>query len=276
MRGGRWGGLVSHGGSHWGSPWREGGFQDAEGGMGRDGPLCPILCSLIPAEKCRQEGACLLLTVFDYDTLGANDLEGEAFFPLCHLPGLNGEEDQADAGRVPQTRLPLTHPRPTGTRCRSGAEPCQAPVAWGGGCGEPPPHRPPPLRQETRSSGCWSPGRGTKRLRPSSSSASNELSSPRRRREGGGGRRSRHKGVWPVRPRCFASVGAGAIHRGWGDRGVPVPPLPTPPPPQLGAAVLPEAGEGRHSTFQGVSLPLWTSNTTWGLRGSVAVPARPH
>ncbi|NXW03028.1 UN13D protein, partial [Fregetta grallaria] len=69
---------------------------------------------LIPPEKCRQEGACLLLTVFDYDTLGANDLEGEAFFPLRHLPGLDADEDQADAGRVPQTRLPLTHPKPTG------------------------------------------------------------------------------------------------------------------------------------------------------------------
>ncbi|KAK4811855.1 hypothetical protein QYF61_012273 [Mycteria americana] len=69
---------------------------------------------LIPPEKCRQEGACLLLTVFDYDTLGANDLEGEAFFPLCHLPGLDTDEDQADTGRVPQTRLPLTHPKPTG------------------------------------------------------------------------------------------------------------------------------------------------------------------
>ncbi|NXP40458.1 UN13D protein, partial [Leiothrix lutea] len=68
---------------------------------------------LIPSEKCRQEGACLLLTVFDYDVLGANDLEGEAFFPLCHLPGLDTEEDEADMGRVPQTRLPLTHPKPT-------------------------------------------------------------------------------------------------------------------------------------------------------------------
>ncbi|KAM9371241.1 protein unc-13 homolog D [Phaethornis superciliosus] len=68
---------------------------------------------LIPPEKCRQEGACLLLTVFDYDTLGANDLEGEAFLPLCHLPGLDAEKDQADMGQVPQTRLPLTHPKPT-------------------------------------------------------------------------------------------------------------------------------------------------------------------
>lgn len=88
-------------------------------------PCLPCPCSLIPAEKCRQEGACLLLTVFDYDMLGANDLEGEAFFPLCHLPGLDTEEDEADMGRVPQTRLPLTHPKPTGTwwqlsPCRAG------------------------------------------------------------------------------------------------------------------------------------------------------------
>ncbi|XP_010001024.1 PREDICTED: protein unc-13 homolog D [Chaetura pelagica] len=32
---------------------------------------------------------------------------------VCHLPGLDAQEDQADPGRVPQTRLPLTHPKPT-------------------------------------------------------------------------------------------------------------------------------------------------------------------
>ncbi|XP_006018342.2 protein unc-13 homolog D [Alligator sinensis] len=69
---------------------------------------------LVPPEKCQQEGACLLLTVFDYDTLGANDLEGEAFFPLCNVPGLNKNDDEVDTVTVPQTRLPLTHPKPTG------------------------------------------------------------------------------------------------------------------------------------------------------------------
>uniref|UniRef100_A0A7M4EG45 Unc-13 homolog D n=1 Tax=Crocodylus porosus TaxID=8502 RepID=A0A7M4EG45_CROPO len=69
---------------------------------------------LVPPEKCQQEGACLLLTVFDYDTLGANDLEGEAFFPLCNVPGVNRNDDEVDAVMVPQTRLPLTHPKPTG------------------------------------------------------------------------------------------------------------------------------------------------------------------
>lgn len=144
--------------------------------------LCP--CSLIPPEKCRQEGACLLLTVFDYDVLGANDLEGEAFFPLCHLPGLDTEEDEADMGRVPQTRLPLTHPKPRGTWCHSRAEPLQRGEGAVGGIS----HHHSPLLWQMRSCSCWSPGKGTKRLRPLLSSASSEPSSPRRRSEGGAGR----------------------------------------------------------------------------------------
>lgn len=67
--------------------------------------------SLVPAEPCRKAGACLLLTVLDYDTLGADDLEGEAFLPLCEVPGLSGSEEP---GEVPQTRLPLTYPAPNG------------------------------------------------------------------------------------------------------------------------------------------------------------------
>uniref|UniRef100_A0A674JQV9 Unc-13 homolog D n=1 Tax=Terrapene triunguis TaxID=2587831 RepID=A0A674JQV9_9SAUR len=69
---------------------------------------------LVPPEKCQQDGACLLLTVFDYDKVGANDLEGEAFFPLSNVPGLTGDEEAADPARVSQTRLPLMHPKPTG------------------------------------------------------------------------------------------------------------------------------------------------------------------
>ncbi|XP_074870572.1 protein unc-13 homolog D [Carettochelys insculpta] len=69
---------------------------------------------LVPPEPCQLDCACLLLTVFDYDTVGANDLEGEAFFPLCDVPGLTGDEEAADAGRVSQTRLPLMHPKPSG------------------------------------------------------------------------------------------------------------------------------------------------------------------
>ncbi|XP_037350217.1 protein unc-13 homolog D [Talpa occidentalis] len=66
---------------------------------------------LVPAEPCRKDGACLLLTVLDHDTLGADDLEGEAFLPLCSVPGLTGAEEP---GEVPQTRLPLTYPAPNG------------------------------------------------------------------------------------------------------------------------------------------------------------------
>ncbi|XP_069338956.1 protein unc-13 homolog D isoform X1 [Eulemur rufifrons] len=66
---------------------------------------------LVSAEPCRKAGACLLLTVLDHDTLGADDLEGEAFLPLRDLPGLTGSEEP---GEVPQTRLPLTYPAPNG------------------------------------------------------------------------------------------------------------------------------------------------------------------
>uniref|UniRef100_A0A8C0DK07 Unc-13 homolog D n=1 Tax=Balaenoptera musculus TaxID=9771 RepID=A0A8C0DK07_BALMU len=66
---------------------------------------------LVPAEPCQKDGACLLLTVLDHDTLGADDLEGEAFLPLRLVPGLTGTEEPGD---VPQTRLPLTYPAPNG------------------------------------------------------------------------------------------------------------------------------------------------------------------
>lgn len=65
----------------------------------------------MPAESCQKDGACLLLTVLDHDTLGADDLEGEAFLPLRSVPGLTGTEEP---GTVPQTRLPLTYPMPNG------------------------------------------------------------------------------------------------------------------------------------------------------------------
>ncbi|OWK14275.1 hypothetical protein Celaphus_00001621 [Cervus elaphus hippelaphus] len=66
---------------------------------------------LVPAEPCQKDGACLLLTVLDHDTLGTDDLEGEAFLPLRSVPGLAGTEEP---GEVPQTRLPLTYPGPDG------------------------------------------------------------------------------------------------------------------------------------------------------------------
>ncbi|KAM9597840.1 protein unc-13 homolog D isoform 2-T2 [Trichechus inunguis] len=66
---------------------------------------------LVPTEPCQEDGACLLLTVLDHDTLGANDLEGEAFLPLCSVPGFPGDEEPSE---LPQTRLPLTYPTPSG------------------------------------------------------------------------------------------------------------------------------------------------------------------
>ncbi|XP_055994386.1 protein unc-13 homolog D [Sorex fumeus] len=66
---------------------------------------------LVPAEPCQKAGACLLLTVLDHDTLGTDDLEGEAFLPLGAVPGLAGPDEP---GEVPQTRLPLTYPAPNG------------------------------------------------------------------------------------------------------------------------------------------------------------------
>ncbi|KAM5274175.1 protein unc-13 homolog D [Ctenodactylus gundi] len=66
---------------------------------------------LVPAEPCQKDGACLLLTVLDHDTLRADDLEGEAFLPLCVVPGVTGSDEP---GEAPQTRLPLTYPVPNG------------------------------------------------------------------------------------------------------------------------------------------------------------------
>ncbi|XP_053565109.1 protein unc-13 homolog D isoform X2 [Bombina bombina] len=71
---------------------------------------------LVTQDQCQVSGACLLLTVFDYDTLLTNDLEGEAFLALADMPGLHGKpQEQGDSmTRVPQKRLPLTHPNSNG------------------------------------------------------------------------------------------------------------------------------------------------------------------
>lgn len=69
---------------------------------------------LVTPEQCEHEGACILLTVFDYDTLGFNDLEGEVFISMKDLPGLKGEDQTDNTFQVSQTRLPLIHPQPTG------------------------------------------------------------------------------------------------------------------------------------------------------------------
>ncbi|XP_007482696.2 protein unc-13 homolog D isoform X2 [Monodelphis domestica] len=66
---------------------------------------------LVSPESCQKEGNCLLLTVLDHDTLGKDDLEGEAFLPLSAVLQLSGDNQP---GQVPQTRLPLTYPASNG------------------------------------------------------------------------------------------------------------------------------------------------------------------
>ncbi|XP_029954450.1 protein unc-13 homolog D [Salarias fasciatus] len=71
---------------------------------------------LISLEQCQVQGACLMVTVLDHDTLRMDDFEGEAFLSLKAIPGVaGGEADglslQPDATPA-QIRLPLMHPKP--------------------------------------------------------------------------------------------------------------------------------------------------------------------
>ncbi|XP_075135191.1 protein unc-13 homolog D [Leptodactylus fuscus] len=70
---------------------------------------------LVTPEQCEVPGACLMLTVFDYDAILSNELEGEAFLSLAEVPGLKEETNNAVAN-IPQTRLALTHPKINGDR----------------------------------------------------------------------------------------------------------------------------------------------------------------
>uniref|UniRef100_A0A7N6BIQ5 Unc-13 homolog D (C. elegans) n=1 Tax=Anabas testudineus TaxID=64144 RepID=A0A7N6BIQ5_ANATE len=72
---------------------------------------------LVSLEQCKTEGACLVVTVLDHDTLRADDFEGEAFLGLRSIPGVGGgkEGDGVNSQQDPtpaQIRLPLMHPKP--------------------------------------------------------------------------------------------------------------------------------------------------------------------
>lgn len=75
---------------------------------------------MVSLEQCKAEGACLVVTVLDHDTLRADDFEGEAFLGLRAIPGIGGGQDddavnsQLDTTPA-QIRLPLMHPKPNGT-----------------------------------------------------------------------------------------------------------------------------------------------------------------
>ncbi|XP_029620589.1 protein unc-13 homolog D [Salmo trutta] len=71
---------------------------------------------LVSVEQCKAAGACLVVTVLDYDTLTTDDFEGEAFLALKAVPGVGGGSGERQ-GHQPdpspaQIRLPLMHPKP--------------------------------------------------------------------------------------------------------------------------------------------------------------------
>uniref|UniRef100_A0A3Q0SLE9 Unc-13 homolog D n=1 Tax=Amphilophus citrinellus TaxID=61819 RepID=A0A3Q0SLE9_AMPCI len=74
---------------------------------------------MVSLEQCQAQGACLVITVLDHDTLSTDDFEGEAFLSLRSIPGVategKGDELSSRPNDTPaQIRLPLMHPKPNG------------------------------------------------------------------------------------------------------------------------------------------------------------------
>lgn len=80
--------------------------------------LIDLLCcggrSAVSLEQCQSPGACLLVTVLDYDALRSDDFEGEVFLSLKAVPGVAGGGGSTDPNPA-QIRLPLMHPKPNST-----------------------------------------------------------------------------------------------------------------------------------------------------------------
>ncbi|XP_078081396.1 protein unc-13 homolog D isoform X2 [Mustelus asterias] len=92
-------------------------FVESKTTQRKDNDLNPLFDEVfefsdVTPEQCRSKGACLLITVFDHDTLLSDDLEGEAYFSLQDVPGLDSTEEELNISRVPQSRLMLGHPKP--------------------------------------------------------------------------------------------------------------------------------------------------------------------
>ena len=62
---------------------------------------------------CQKIGACLCLTVMDYDVFSNDDIAGHAFYPLCGVPGLY-EPVPGGFVNVPQVSLNIFNPKPSG------------------------------------------------------------------------------------------------------------------------------------------------------------------
>ncbi|KAG8008953.1 Protein unc-13-like protein D [Nibea albiflora] len=72
---------------------------------------------MVSVDQCQAQGACLVVTVLDHDTLRTDDFEGEAFLALKGIPGVAGGKDRGELSTQPdavpaQIRLPLMHPKP--------------------------------------------------------------------------------------------------------------------------------------------------------------------
>ena len=64
-------------------------------------------------ESIRETGACLGMTVLDYDVLSNDDVAGHVFYPLNNVTGLK-EPVLGSFTNIPQTSLNLFHPMPKG------------------------------------------------------------------------------------------------------------------------------------------------------------------
>ncbi|XP_078426960.1 protein unc-13 homolog D isoform X1 [Cetorhinus maximus] len=92
-------------------------FVESKTTQRKDNDLNPLFDEVfefsdVTPEQCQSKGACLFITVFDHDTLLSDDLEGEAYFSLQDIPGLDSTEEALNISKVPQSRLTLGHPKP--------------------------------------------------------------------------------------------------------------------------------------------------------------------
>lgn len=75
---------------------------------------------MVSLDQCLAPGACLVLTVYDHDTLKRDDFQGEAFLALKDIPGVTKVKEEDGFHTQPddkpeQMRLRLMHPKPYGS-----------------------------------------------------------------------------------------------------------------------------------------------------------------